>query len=967
MKSFLEEVAEDIIKKYTNNFQEVCIVIPNKRTGTYLKKHIGRILGTGFSPRILTIEQFVRKTTGLQLVDKFTLSYRLYQIYLALLEPADEKPAFDNFMSLAEILLSDFNELDAYLIDINQVFTNIQTLKEADDSLAFLTDEQKEILQQFWKNFSVEKMSEEKERFLKLWNKVPEMYKKISTDLLNNGKAYQGLMFRKLVDDIKTGKHEPLKYSVWAFVGFNALNKAEKVLFKHYKQSQKAEFYWDTDQYYHLDEKQEAGEFLRANFNFLTFPDKDLPRNFCSKTKRIQLVGVPLRIGQAKSIATILQSEAYAGGVEQGHYTDTAVVLADEHLLFPVMHSLPDNFKSVNVTMGYPFSQTTLYSFIENYLYLHRNNKGSYYYKDVFKILKHPIIKRYQWPVVENFIQKAHLNNQFRITYREIEQMKTDFFNLVFKPYTSADKGLLLLENLMEILFKMFVMNKKTNDVSQLENEYVFQLYVQLKRTYESLSQSSVNPSEFSYAVIERILWQEMRNIRIPFESMSTEGLQLMGMIETRNIDFKNVIVTGLNEGVFPSLSRSPSFISENLRHAFGLTVIKHQDAIFAYLFYRLLQRAENITLVYNNITGNNSGELSRFVQQLLSETKHTIVHTHFKQDLIPVPRKAISVESNPQITQKLNAFVVKNQKSDRRFSPSAISSYLDCRLKFYFRYIAEIKDAPEIKEDLEPNDMGTILHAAIEFLYKNYLKNNKKVLVEKSDFSLLRKQIDENIDAAFAQFWKIDDVKKVKYEGNSIIMRDVVKLQINNILKHDEAYAPFEIVGLEAQQNYYSDVDINANGTQFKVGIKGIIDRIDKKDNVYRVLDYKTGKTDDKLTNWNEVFDRSNPKRKTVFMQVFWYAELFYSRFKNPTLPLQPAIYNVNKMRKADYSPYLNVTSAQQSDALTAYNMYNYLDEFKQELADVFAEIYSPDVVFEQTTDQQKCKYCNYQIICGR
>lgn len=973
MKAFLEEVAIDIIQKH-KKLNRVCIVFPNKRSGHFFRKYFGQAVGkTSWSPNIYTIESLIKKFSGFLVPDKLTLLFSLFETFSQVFD--NERYynhkltySFDKFYSTGELLLSDFNELDNYLIDVNQIFANIKDLAEIDAQYNFLDEEHIEAIKLFWQNFSDKNQSIEKQRYLELWKKIPEIYHIFSNHLINSKRAYTGLINRYVVEKIESKELRTNYFEKYVFVGFNALNKAEKKIFSYLLKEDKATFYWDIDEYYIIDKKQEAGFFLRENIKI--FPNelnKKYPKNIKEKTKDIEIIGVPLEIGQAKSIQVIL--EKYIKENKDNLKLDRiAIIFTDEHLLFPVLHSLPPQIENINITMGYPFKDTPLYSLIDNYLKLIKQIQNTdeaikYYHKDVFSILQHPEIWSLNKDLSEMVIAHIKESNKIYIPEDYLLAYKHPLFNLFFKEIDLSDNGINVLTNLLDILSYLFTEKNKDDIKENLDNEYIYQVYVQVKRFRELIVQYAGKIS-LSIDITIKFLRQLLDSIRIPFGSEMIDGIQLIGIMETRNLDFDKIILLNMNEGIFPSTSKKASLISENMRFAFDLPVIKYQDSIFAYFFYRLLQRSKNISILYNNITNyNSSGELSRFVNQIIFESDLKIVHKQFRNDLKPVVNQPILVEKNEQIMAMLQQFIAQGNFAKKTFSASAINKYLNCSLQFYFKYIAKIEEPTEIEEEMTPISIGNILHFSIESIYKEVLDKKKANVIEKADFKNIYPLIEKYVILGFKHEFDIPTKHEFEFTGTNIIIKDVINEYIKNILKYDESITPFHIIDLEQRKGYSTKIQFNHNGNTKNVIFYGVFDRIDIKDGVYRIVDYKTGNVKNTFSSIEALFDSENSSRNGIILQALLYALIFKNLPEYKNVNINTAIYGVRNIVQTSFTPYLKYNRK----ILMPNTLLELLPAFKDQLSNLISEIFNKEIPFNQTKNQDNCLYCPYKEICSK
>ncbi len=968
MKTFLQETGADILNRYGDKLEHIRMVLPNKRTGYFFRNTLAKLIEkTVWSPEIITIQKYINEITRIQKIDKTALIFLLYKSFKTVDETFNQP--FDTFYALGELILNDFNEVDSYLVDVKQIFTNIKDLHEIDQKYSHLTEEQIQIIRRYWINFSPEEMSKEKEKFIRLWNLLPAVYEHFTHQLLSENIAYEGLIYRQIAENLN---QLPLlnNDTYTLFIGFNALNAAQKKLFKHLKNAQKADFYWDTDTYYHLNPLQEAGDFLRVNFDLLNEPKEKIAHNFTLPGKKINLFGVPGNVGQAKVIKHILKNYNDWEKITQNP-DKTVIVLTDEAMLFPVLHSLPDEIPTFNITMGFPLANSSLYSLIMYFLRIQQsmkrktNGKPVFYHKDVLAFLNHPFIYPAYTEIVEKIgktvkkAQIAYINQDLLL------ESKEELFDFVFTPVAGEKQASGLLTRLMNILFIVFNKLPKEKKGS-VEEEFIYQTYVSIKRLQEVIEKYAQD-IELTQDVVFQILKQLLRGVRIPFESQSTDGMQIMGLIETRNIDFENVVLLNANEGILPNLNRAPSLISESMRHAFGLPVLKYQDAIFGYFFYRLLQRAKNINIVYNNLTGtSNAGELSRYVQQVRLESNIEFNEYQLSQKLETAIKHPISIEKDEKVLSVLEKYFDTTANKVKMLSPSAINTYLNCPLRFYFSYIAKIKEPDSVDEEFSPVDLGSIIHAVMENIYKDILEHNKSTLIRKSDLKKVYPQIEQYVVDAFKTYYNKSEYAEFEFTGNLSVVKEVIIKYIKIILEVDEHYCPFDIEQLEENFAFRAEFPVIYNNKERNILLSGIIDRIDKKDGIYRIVDYKTGKADKLFKNYDELFDAKQSKRKKEIAQLFIYGILFKSKQEFKAKAVIPAIYDLRKMSKKDFDAKIYMGIPSKKEEITSDNFNEHLEKFIPILKETISEIFNKDIPFEQTSETDNCTYCPYKDICS-
>ena len=982
MHGFLEEVAADILAKY-NDISKICIIFPNKRSGLFFRKYLGRAINqTSIAPNIYTIEKVWSFFSGLRVPDKLTLLFELFDSFKAVFN--SEKlnnyhitNSFDTFFSTGENLLSDFNEIDNYLVDIKQLCFNIRDLAAIDSDYEYLTDEQREAIKLFWKNFSSESLSVDKKRLIELWTLLPDVYHHFTNSLATKKLAYNGLVNKIVYLKSKNSQLNLSKFDTYIFVGFNALNQAEKGIFKYMTQQNKARFYWDVDSYYLADNRQEAGMFLRENITlFKNELSAKAPSNIKNNPKTIDLIGIPQNIGQAKALNKIF-TDLNLEQAPESDLENTAVILTDEHLLFPVLYAIPDYIKKLNITMGYPFKQTPLYALLLLFLKLQKltNNKSAvknrkYYYKDVLAILEHPVLGKSSKTLLE----------QVRLTIKQLKlvyisesffaEYKNPLLNCIFVPQNTTDSSENLITHVLQFLAMLFSLNNKQGITKHdIENEYIYGIYVELKRLRELLNDYETKFT-ITNEIIVKFIKQLMLNLKIPFDGEPVNGIQIIGIMETRNLDFKNVILLNMNEGVFPVKSSKSTFISENMRFAFGLPLLRYQDAIFAYFFYRLLQRATHVKILYNTVTSNTlSAEISRFVNQLENESGLTINRYSYTYDLKPMYEKVIEINKDSSIKSILQKYLYQNNNApEKQLSNSAIITYLKCKLQFYFKYIAQLKPVKTFDEELQADAIGEILHKTMEQLYTQASLN--ATVLTSEIIKNLHNRIDETLLNAFKTYFSVPANKPFELTGANIIINEVIKNYIENILKYDQLYAPFSIVSLELQYGYTSKFNIQLNNQISAVNLWGIFDRIDIKENIMRVVDYKTGKANNSIKDLSLLFEKDGTKitEYSAIFQMLYYTLILKNTTKYSRNKFKPALYTIRDIYKPDFSPSIFLKPDRNfRTEVDELNIDDYLSIFSEQLKILIEEIFNQDISFSQTDNLKNCEYCSYKSICNR
>ncbi|GAA0893168.1 PD-(D/E)XK nuclease family protein [Fulvivirga kasyanovii] len=954
MKTFLQQVAQKLVNDHGKNLGSVTVIFPNRRAGLFFRENIKQeITGPVWSPRILSFQDFIAYQSSSQIADKLFLTHRLFEVYTKVMKTGE---GFDRFYYWGQMLLKDFDDIDKYLVNPENLYTNLSRQKQLDLTFDFLQPEQKEIIQRFWQGFDKSK-SEEKERFEFVWDRLYKVYASFQKSLKAESLAYEGMQYRYVADNVDKINFRNIDGPV-VFAGFNALNLAEEKIISWFIKHRQASIVWDLDDYYMRNRHQEAGHFLRGYKETNTFAPsfpKENPLYLEGDEKHINIIGVPQHVGQAKVVGQKLgQLLRENPGMD---LRKIAVVLADEALLFPVLHSLPEEVEAINVTMGFPLAYAPVNSLIEHILDLQKAIRKDpdghvlYNFKPVLAIIKHPMIMPHNPQGLERLAEDIIKNNKVFLTNADLIDIPV--IKSIFKP---AEDN--LITYLSDILLALHGLSEREENT--VEVEYIHHFYQILNR-YAELLQAVGQKTDL--ASFSRLFKQLVRTERLPFTGEPLKGLQIMGVLETRNLDFEYVFVLSMNEDFFPSQGGKHSFVPYNLRKAYGLPNYDQQDAIYAYLFYRLLQRPKHIDLYYNT-EGNDLGgeEMSRFLQQLIHESNLKINMQVLANYAEIDEARVITVDKDELVMQSLSRFLETAQRPPlKRLSPSALNTYLDCRLMFYFRYVADLYEQDDMDEDVDARSLGNVLHYAMEVLYLDYLDEHKgKQFIEKSDVKALKKRIDDAAVKAFRQQFAVNEDRKFYFEGKNIIAKEIIKDFMKSILKLDEQYAPFEFIG--AEQKYELDLkidnDISEAKEPIKVGLRGTIDRLDKKNGKVRLIDYKTGQDKHLFENIEELFDRKK-KNKAAF-QTFYYA-LLYQYKKQPTDLMVPAVFNKDALFMGEDVMLRHKTMGKVDNAAI------FLDEYTALLKELIGEIFNPAMSFVQTDDEAKCKFCAYSGICER
>ena len=957
MQPFLQLVAHDLYTKIGNDLSRTVLVFPNKRANLFFNEYLAEESDQPiWSPAAMSISDLLQKLSVQKAGDPIRLVCELYKVFK---EETESRETLDDFYFWGELLISDFDDVDKNMVDADKLFSNLQDLKNLMDDYEFLDEEQEEAIRQFFQNFSIERRTELKEKFISLWDKLGIIYHRYREKLAELGIAYEGMLYRNVIEQLDTDR---LKYDKYVFVGFNVLNKVEKEFFQKLQKAGKAMFYWDYDLFYtQRISKHEAGEFIKRNL--IDFPN-ELPESYFDifrKPKKIRYISASTENAQARFLPEWVKAT-------QTHTTqivsekENAIVLCNEALLLPVLHSIPQDVQNVNITMGFPLAQTPVYSFINAAMELQTNgyrpDTGRFTYEAVSKILKHPYTRQLS-DHATRLERELTKTNRFYPLPSELK--KDDFLTILFTPQSNIRE---LCDYLLRLIKSISILYRKEGEYddifNQLYRESIFQSHLKINRLY-----SLIESGELSVRTdtLKRLITKVLTASNIPFHGEPAIGLQIMGVLETRNLDFRNLIMLSLNEGQLPKAGGESSFIPYNLRKAFGMTTIEHKNAVYAYYFYRLIQRAENITLLYNTSSdGLNRGEESRFMLQLLVEGPHEITREYLEAGQSPQNTLEIQIEKTQEILRRLYRAYDTAQPESVILSPSALNTYLDCRLRFYYRYVAGLKTPDEVSAEIDSALFGTIFHLSAQLAYTDLTANGK--MIQREDLErLLRDEIKLQgyVDQAFKQeLFKVAPEEKPEYNGVQLINSKVIVSYLKQLLRNDLQYTPFEMVAMEKKVSEKITIQTALGPLTLRLG--GTIDRMDAKEGTLRIVDYKTGGSPKIPANIEQLFTPSETRPNYIF-QTFLYAAIM-SR-KQP-LMVAPALLYIHRAASESYSPVIEMGEPRKPK-IPVNNFAFFEDEFRERLQALLEEIFDEKELFTQTEDIKKCAYCDFKAICKR
>jgi len=956
MKSFLEYVAADLLQKYGTNLSRIAVVFPNKRAALFLNEHLARLADKPlWSPAYITISDLFRSHSQRQVADPIQLVCELHQCFT---ECTGIDETLDHFYGWGQLLLSDFDDLDKNMASAEHVFANLRDIHEYDDT-SYLSEEQRTILRQFFSNFSEEHNSELKRRFLQLWSHIFDIYQSFNDKLLAQGLAYEGALYREVAECEETD----FEYDTYLFIGFNMLQQVEQTLFRRMKKEGRARFYWDYDHYY-LNSN-EAGYFIAqylSDFpNELDNHEDAIYNNFTQK-KTITYISAPTENIQARYISTWLRQENRIADNRR-----TAVVLCNENLLQTAIHCIPTEVEKVNITTGYPLSQTPVTSFVNLLIALQTNGyvteTGHYRLRHVNLVLRHPY-SHYLSTAVNSLYNE--LNSQ-KIYYPNVAQLSKDdgltlLFSMEHAISTQQFNSILLLWLMSVVRLTAKAISKDEVELSPLTQESLFRMYTLLNRLSNLVESGSLNIDTIT---LQRLISQIVSATSIPFHGEPVEGIQMMGVLETRNIDFEHVLLLSCNEGNLPKGLSDTSFIPYSIRKAYGLTTIDHKVAIYAYYFHRLLQRASDITFVYNNSTNDGQrGEMSRFMLQMMVESGHQIHIQTLQAGQALIQRTLQPITKTDAVMQLL-----RKRFENNLLTPSAINRYIRCQLQFFYRYISGLIEPENDDEDnIDNRIFGNIFHLAAQLVYEKLMQKSRIIMANDIEY-LLQTEVDieRAVDEAFKQaLFQIKDTarKLPPLDGLQIINREVIIKYIRQLLEIDRRLTPFTILGLE--KTVKMDYQIPIGDETFITTLGGMIDRLDSittsdGKEQFRVIDYKTGSRRLKaLPDVDAIFAQESLKdHSDYYLQAFLYS--YIVRLKSKDTAVSPALLFIQHAGSDDYDPKLCLGRDPVNDIAVVSESY------MKQLSSLICDIFNPTISFTPTDDKKRCATCPYAHLCGR
>lgn len=914
--SFLDKLSSAIIDQYQENIADVVIILPNKRAKIFLLEALKKQLsGTLFAPEIVSIEDFIQDVAGIRTCDNIELLFEFYEVYLEV-TPAEKQQTFELFANWAKTLLQDFNEIDRYLLKPGHIFSYLKDIEDI----------------KHW-SLDLEKRTTMIENYLEFWNLLPLYYESLYGHLLRKGIGYQGLIYREAVDNLNHFS-EALGTKKLIFAGFNALNQAEEKIIQQLLFTDQAKVYWDIDAVFLNDSFHDAGLFVRRFKKewkqYTSQPFEWIVEDF-SKEKNIRIIGTPKTVGQAKIAGKLIEEIQ----LETESLDKVALVLGEENLLIPVLYALPESVESLNITMGYNSKNNPAQIIISKLFKLHTNaiqrNEKNYvfYYKEILDILTHPLVEPYV--KAGQLVQVINRNNITFLTHKklfEIQENPSDLFRLLFDKWNEGTVGD-ILEKLTQIILSIKSFLSNDNEEDKLSKTFLYSVF---KIINKLINYYEAHPKIDTISTLYTIYKQIIDLAEVSFEGEPLTGLQIMGVLESRVLDFETVIVTSMNEGKFPAGKTMNSFIPYDVKRELGLPTYKEKDAIYSYHFYHLLLRAKNIYLLYNTESeGLDAGERSRFITQLEIEKQpqHQITHQIYNAFLPDKAYEPVAVPKSDRIMARL-----KEIATGKGFSPSGLTAYMRNPIQFYNQRILRISEVEEVEENIALNTLGTIIHATLEELYKPYIDK----FLSLSDVDWMFAMADTEVEKQFRQVYKEGEISK----GKNLLAFEVAKRNVYNFLKEEkrqmEQGDAVKILALETPLERV----LEDNRLPFPVKIAGNVDRIEQRNGKIRIVDYKTGKVlknNVQLKDWTGLTeDIKNDKIIQLLCYAFMYEE------KAGSMEMEVGIVSFKNMR-GGFMPF----GRKQEKGYESIVTLEILEDFKTQIVILINEILNQEIPFEE------------------
>jgi CRISPR/Cas system-associated exonuclease Cas4 (RecB family) len=954
---FLEKVAFRLNERFGNEMESQTVVLPSRRAGLWLARALSKLNDRPvWAPEMLTVTDLFRSFTSITPADHDVEIFELFKVFR---KQFGNEMSFDDFWPWGEVIINDFNDIDLYLADAGKLYANISDLREIDERFGALTEEQVDIIRGFWKSFNPSSAgSEARSRFRSVWQKMAPLYEAFREAMKSKGMAGDGMLCRSVAEKALEESLLLPQGRRWHIAGLNALNNCEKALFLYLKRQGVADFYWDDDHFFMDDTDHKASLFIRENIRvFGNVADMAVKRKHEPPQGVWQIIDTPSDTAQARMVAQLIDGNVNA---DEGDPASTAIILADEKLLMPVLGSLPSSVEDVNVTMGHPFRLTPLFSFLKQLMALIRYSRGadpalSFRSEDVISLIQHQYFRLLAGGEGEVMVREIIRGNMIRIN----ASLLTERFRLreLFHVPVSASDIPGHLASLMEKLEEATFRAEEEGLKLSTDREY---LRIAMTSTVRLSNLIKSYGFELRPETCLRLLDRVYRKMIVPFSGEPLRGIQVMGVLETRALDFRKIIFLSLNEGIFPGGSYENTYIPYNIRRAFGLPTVNEHESIYSYYFFRLLRNPRKGWFMYNSTAqGLTSGEMSRYLVQMsyspLFSAGHRTVH-------ISVGRSRMIPETLPKSTAHndiLTGIYGDGNGDGKYLSPSAVNTWLNCRMRFYYRYVCSMPEEETLERDIDQRRFGNIMHDALRRLYEP-LKGMGKTA---SALALLAGDRDHTRDMIIRA--AMDEMRwdrETLMSGRGVIIIDVLERYARQLLEYDSRSHDLTILGLEEELSGLHG--LSTGGEKNRIRLGGKADRIDMTGEAVRVIDYKTGTPKREAVTAIGLFDEAKEKRNDALLQALLYCTLVEER--HPGRIVLPGIYWIQQLGSAEFSPYAPVPGLD-GPAADREGWNSFMNAFRHALGQTIDRIFSMEEDYIMTAFRRRCTSCPYRTLCRR
>lgn len=948
--SFLGQVATQLLEKFGNDLRNICIVMPNKRAAQFLYKELSIRNNNQaiWAPQVKTSTQLLKEYSPLVIADRLILIHELYKIHSRITQKSEP---LHKFFPWGEMLLADFNDIDKYRVPARLLYSNLAAEKELLLDYSYLSEKQLEAIRLFWGVFAADE-DRARSDFSEIWKNLFPIYESFKKRLLELNIGYEGMVYRDAADSlVKNWKKN--EFQEYVFVGFNQLDACERELFDTIISNETHQFYWDYDQHYSHNPKHEAGLFARKNEKYKSLDN--VPNALREAQTEVYFLGTPVESGQAQWMGKIMQEL-------QLDPNKTGIILPREDVLSSVLTALPPQYEKVNVTMGHPIFNSSIYPLVESMYRLKDRSRSD---KDVKWYYVPLLLKVIQNPYIQSIIpseKKNIIENWKRRMYIKRSDILQDFPEFEYTLFTNHDLTK-FYEDFLSVLVQL--QNQENSELPIIDRQIIPIVYKELNRLYELISHEAFSDTPDDQI---KIIQSTLRTLKVPFLGEPVDGLQIMGPLESRSLDFDYVFIPSMNEGSFPGSSNDSTYIPQSLRKAFGMPCADEKMAAQAYFFYRLLHRAKKVFLFYNTeADGLSTGEKSRYLWQLMNELENlNIQENSLSNRFVSGHSPLITVQKNDEIIESLLSFTSKNEQI-RTISPTALSTYISCSLAFYFQKIARLSEEELNEDDIDARKFGNILHETLEHLYKPLIGKQ----LQESDIKSLKQTLSKVLDSAFEN--QASDNTGLAIESEKIIIKELIREFALKVLNNDLKRVPFTVLATELGADDDSKLlyQVPLEKYPYKVRFSGIVDRIDLKDGIIEIIDYKTGRVDLKMDTPELLFDPElGPKKKAV-LQTILYGEM-YKESKDQNAKTSPGIYalagtSTDENILVKPSTKKSVSEEGKTKIVDAELDENDILEVTEGLKNTLDILFNKDIPFEQTQILDNCRYCDFKGICNR